>query len=104
MTEVIGLTDKSITELRQVLIEMGEDTTAELPVRVLLGMTNASLAYEKLLDQAVGLFRHLAACTSTEVVGLDGWRDVRVPEELWRVITGVEEKDGGVTCRGGGSR
>ena len=86
MTEVIGLTDESITELRQALVEMGDDATAELPIRVLLGMTDASLAYERLVNQAAGLLRRLAACTSTEVVGLDGWRDVRVPEELWMKV------------------
>jgi len=104
MTEVIGLTDESIMELQQVLVEMGEDATAEIPVRVLLSMTDASLAYERLVNQAAGLLRRLAACTSTGVIGLDGWRDVRVPEELWLEIAGAKEKDGDVTCHGGVSR
>ena len=32
------------------------------------------------------LVPRLVACTSTEVVDLDGWRDVRVPEELWMKV------------------
>jgi len=49
-----------------------------------LGQVIAPSYYELVL-----LMRRFTACTSTEVVGLDGWRDVRVPEELWRQVQEV---------------